>query len=181
MKFDNHKELIQTLKDQDKALSADINVTADDCMKSLGVINYAWIWFQLCVVEFVLALYHEGWHLMFAYPLYWTGFIKKPTFVHNSWGKFEIDWHGNTTSSTSNAMYINIKDQMEDQLVRYALLGWISIAPAFGFVLLLIISPWWLYPVYILNMRTLWLSPSDVVGVIRGYRALKLIYKTIKS
>lgn len=82
----------------------------------------------------------------------------------NSFPKFVINnlYHNKITndmfvSTKSHNMHININSNCRFSLQIFL----ITFSPAITTILLFIYSPYWLYPYYLCNISTLWLSVGD--------------------
>lgn len=156
-----------------------LSVTTKDCESSfIGSFKLLSFYIEWYVFEFPFLLYHEIWHLIMSYPLYWMAIIdSKPKLVIEKLAQIDVDWKNNYSAISSFRLYITYKDSIGDKYAGAIVSGYVAFGPVLGVILLFLISPLWLWPIYMCKIGALWLSASDVIHVIKGVKAIKHIFK----
>lgn len=114
------------------------------------------------LIELPATFIHELSHYLVTFIFFLLGMCDFPTMHFTK--RFECIMTSPGCTST-NSWYAHVKFRGPDTC-RWRLLI-INAAPAFTTIALFIFSPWYLYPVYLSCISTLWMSTSDMDVVER--------------
>ena len=104
-------------------------------------------------------VYHEICHWVFIVPFWVVGYCSFPVIKINRLPSITINKDENTSQSISSLyMCVNYRNHFG--------ISWINrvcrLMPALGLMILLYISPIYLYLYYFANINTLWMSADDI-------------------
>ena len=128
-------------------------------------------WSINIIFEFIFSLYHEFWHWLFGTILWFfdNKIIDRPILRVDKYPYCELNDIGGLTS------YAVCMSVMYTSNGPYRFSKLISFAPAIGCIFLFIVSPLYMYLLYIPYINTIWLS----IGDVRQLKGEKLSYNEI--
>lgn len=110
------------------------------------------------VINAPLYIYHELTHCV---PLVFTwlyGLNTFPQIIIDRYPSYTVNEEDNVISTSSFKMHVSYINHFE-----FKWIDWVSAAmPLIGTLFLFVISPYYLYPYYLSNIQTIWLSVSDI-------------------
>lgn len=120
-----------------------------------------WIWAVNVFLESLLMIYHEFWHWLFAHcmRIFTLGDIHNIIFTIKEYPRIERNNIGGFTkySPTMCITYISTIKHLKSTESKI-----VTFAPAIGTIILFLLTPWWMYPLYLSHINSLWLSLGDV-------------------
>ena len=126
----------------------------------------SYIWGITITFEILFSLYHELWHWLFThlFKFLTLGDLEKIRFNITGFPKIEDNGEGFTTYSVCMEVEYYSTSKFTNSFGSIL----ITFAPVIGVIFLFIVSPWWIYPLYLSNLNTFWLS-SDDIKQIKNY------------
>ncbi len=119
-------------------------------------IKYLLFYVETYLLNLPCYIIHELCHWLFLLPLSMIGLVSMPTIKMDRLASYSIN--GDESSTWSFKMSVCYKNYFDiDWINRLC-----SIMPALGTIALFIVSPFYLYPYYLSQINTLWMSVGDI-------------------
>lgn len=117
-----------------------------------------YFWAIETFIECIMMMYHELCHYVVCLFWYCLGFIEFPRFYIDQHPGIEMNEKG---SFTQYGAWMSVNYKASPNLSK-KIKNSITIAPAFGCVFLFVISPIYMWLLYINHLNALWMSCEDV-------------------
>src|SRR5688572_10959638 len=135
------------------------------------------LWIEHYVFNLPCYLYHEICHWVFGFITFCCGVNSFPKLRVLRWANWEINATNTGYEVSSHFMCVNTANDL-NRFWNRVLTIYICSAPAFGVILLFVISPWYLCVYYITQIQTLWLSYGDYQQIMGNNIIIKTNNKT---
>lgn len=131
--------------------------------------NVIALYIEQYTIVLLLCFIHELSHWIVAFFTFCLGMNTFPVIVIKRWFHCEVN-EDDSISSSSHHLAVNFRYDKDFEFIVPV----ICLAPALTTVLLFIYSPFWILPLYVCNLSTLWISTSDMRMTIDYFRGREI-------
>lgn len=117
-------------------------------------------WVLESIIEIMLTLYHEFWHWIMGIPYWIINYTTRPKLQIDRIPYIELT--ENKDGFVTYSVSMSIGYSYDPSKMKVWMRKSITLGPAIGFIVLIIILPWQALPLLIIYNSPLWLSAGDI-------------------